>query len=271
MGGGPSKEDCKTYIDEATTSATSAWTQEKCLSTYPVGETQCKSFIDAANSAWTQDKCLGTYPVGETQCKSFMDSANAAANAAWTQDKCMTAYPNACAAPVEQAVQKANADWTKNRCMTTYKLVDAPIQARYVRIERVQNSSAAPKGDDNTINLAEIIVKNASGQNIASSGTVTTGSVFGTSFGGNMATDNNPDTFVHTAGLDIKKQWVEVDLKTPQSISAVEIINRPGNSFANRLIGLRLVLKDASGKTVFTGNPILTTSSSGLNVLYPQA
>jgi hypothetical protein len=156
------------------------------------------------------------------------------------------------------------------------------ISGRYVTIIRT--------GSPNTINLNEIEIYDTTNTKITTGLTVTSSSFLDTQRGVAYLTDtvltNNrsaSEYFHSSSSADIgigdttgetnTGVWVQVDLGSVKTISCVKLYNRTDSaesdptSPSDRIIGLRLFIKDANFNVVYKGTEISTTNFS--YVLFP--
>jgi hypothetical protein len=130
---------------------------------------------------------------------------------------------------------------------------------RYVILERVADSVAGARGDDNALNIREIIVKSPNGTNLIVPGTTAeAGSIYSDEFLPKKLIDGDLTTLAHTGGIDseMDSQWFKVDLGADQSIGSVEIYNRK-ECCQTRINGTRVRIVNSVGVDVFV-SPVIS-------------
>lgn len=136
-------------------------------------------------------------------------------------------------------------------CDATPTIGPKPVVGQFVRIERATGSEV--------INLGELAVYGPNNQSLIPGATITAGSTYYGMYPPANLIDSQIYTFAHTdpEGPPYTNTWMELNLGTNKEISQVVITNRQ-DCCQDRAIGLRLVIKNTSGATVYASPAIDT-------------
>ncbi len=124
------------------------------------------------------------------------------------------------------------------------KPTETPVTGRWVRVQRYQS---IPNGE-NYVHIAQIIAYDENGNRIpVGAGSVVSDYSTNTVGRAEALWDNNRDTIVHTNNAP--NAYCEIDLGQNHRISCVDVWNRR-DCCGGRIVGTKLVVVDASGRTV---------------------
>ena len=156
---------------------------------------------------------------------------------------------------------------------TTPTPQSGPPKGRYVKIVQTvaYDESAEGNEDDKNkiINLAELEVFDASGNNLAASKSVTGSSQYPAPHLWSNLTDGDKTNFAHTLGRTPSEyDSMTVDLGSEKEIKKLVITNRT-SCCKNRAVGIKAVILGTNGTTIVKETPTISTTADTYTLTFP--